>query len=82
MLRTLDNVHDSWAKEMSEDGAAGINWTDPCHHVVRFVGRALIIEPVELQMVVVVVGDALETNLRNFDVLQCDNLRQYFVSNG
>lgn len=25
MLRTLDDVHDSWAKEMSEDGAAGIN---------------------------------------------------------
>ena len=82
MLRSFNDVHDSWAKEMSEDGAASFNFTEPCHHVVRFVDRAFIIEPVELQVVVVIVRDALEANFRSFDVLQCDNSRQCFVSNG
>ena len=74
MLCTFNDVHDGWAKEMSEDGVAGINFSEPCHHVVRFVDRAFVIEPVELQVVVVIVRDALEANLRSFDVLQCDKL--------
>jgi hypothetical protein len=70
---------------MSEDGLAGMNFTEPCHQVVGFVGRAfLIMKFVELQVVVVVVRDALETSLRSFNVLQRDdNSRQCFVlSNG
>ena len=31
MLRTLNGVHDSWAKEMSVDGLAGVNCADPRH---------------------------------------------------
>jgi hypothetical protein len=69
MLRTLNDVHDSRAKEMSEDGMASINRTEPCHHVVRFVGRTLIIEPVDIQVVVFIVRDTLEANLGCFDVL-------------
>jgi hypothetical protein len=49
---------------------AGFNFTEPCHHVVRFVGRAVLIEPVDLQVVVIIVRNALEANLRSFDVLQ------------
>ena len=83
MLRTLNDVHDSRAKEMSEDGVFVVNFTEPCHHVVRFVDWAFIIEPMELQVVVVIVRDPLEANLRSFDVLQWDNSRQCFVlSNG
>lgn len=81
MLSTLNDVHDSGAKEVSEDGMAGLNFTKPCHQVVRFVNRTLLIEPVELQVVVIIVRDALEASLRRFDVLQCDNSRQCFVSN-
>ena len=80
MFRTIDDVHNSGAKEMSLDGMDGINFTEPCHQVVRFVGRAVLIEPVELQVGVLLVRDALEANLRGFDVLQCDNSRQCFVS--
>ena len=76
MLRTFNDVHDSWAKKMSEDGLAGINFSKPCHHVVRFVNRAVLIEPMDLHVFVVFVRDALEASLRCFDVLQCDNSRQ------
>ena len=84
MLRTLNGVHDSRAKEMSEDGMAGLNFSEPCHQVVRFVDRALVIEPMDLQVVMFFVRDALEASLRRFDVLQCqcDNSCQCFVSNG
>ena len=81
MLRTLDDVHDSRAKEMSENGMGLVNFTDPCHQVVRFVDRTVLIEPVELQVVVFIVRDALEASFRSFDVLQWDNSRQSFVSN-
>ena len=47
MLRTLNGVHGSWAKKISEDGLAGMNFSEPCHHVVRFVDRTVLIEPVE-----------------------------------
>ena len=69
MLRTLDDINDSRAKKMTEDGMAGIDRTEPCHHVVRFVGRTLIIEPVELKVGVLIVRDALVANFRSFDVL-------------
>ena len=45
---------------MSEDGVADFNFSEPCHHVVRFVDRAFIIEPMDLQVVVLIVQDALE----------------------
>jgi hypothetical protein len=81
IFRTLNDVHDARAKEMSEDGMASLNFTKPCHQVVRFVGRTLFIEPVDLQVVVVIVRDALEASLRRFDVLQCGVSCRYFVSN-
>ena len=81
MLRTLNDVHDSRAKEMSEDGMAGLNFTEPCHEVVTFVDRTFIIESVDLQVVVVIVRDALEAGFRRLDVLQYDNSRQCFVPN-
>lgn len=48
---------------MSEDGLAGIDFSEPCHHVVRFANRAVLIEPVELHVFVVFVRDALEASL-------------------
>lgn len=82
MLRTFNDVHDSWAEKMCEDGLAAINFTEPCLHEVRFVGRAALIEPLDLHVFMVFVYDSLEASLRCFDVLQCDNSRQCFVSNG
>ena len=76
MLHTRNDVHDSRAKEMSEDGMASINCTEPCHQVVRFVDRAFVIAPVKFQVVMLFVRDALEASLRSCDVLQCDNSRQ------
>lgn len=72
--RTVNDVHDSRAKEFSDDGMVGINFTEPCHQIVRFVDRAGLIEPVELQVVVIIVRDALEASYRRFDMLQYDNL--------
>jgi hypothetical protein len=80
LLRTFNDVQDSWAKKMSEDGLTALNFTDPCHHVVRFVDWAVLIEPVNLHIFVVFVRDALEASLRSLEVLQCDNSRQCFVS--
>jgi hypothetical protein len=74
--RTLNDVHDSRAKEISEDGMAGLNFTEPCHQVVRFVDRTGLIKPVDLQVVMFIVRDALEASFRRFDMLQCDNSRQ------
>jgi hypothetical protein len=37
---------------------------------VRFVGREAFIEPVDLEVFVVVVRAALDASLRKFDVLQ------------
>ena len=60
---------------MYKDGLAGMNFSEPCHHVVRFVDRPVLIEPVEPQVIVVFVRNALEACLRSFDALQCDNSR-------
>ena len=80
-MRTLNDVHDSRAKEMSENGMTGLNFSEPCHEVVSFVDRTFIIESVDLQVVVLIVRDALEANFRRLDVLQYDNSRQCFASN-
>ena len=63
---------------MTEDGMASLNFTEPCHHVVRFIGRTILIKPVDLQVVVVIVRDALEPSLRRFDVLKCGKLASVF----
>jgi hypothetical protein len=56
---------------------ADLNFSEPCHQVVRFVDRAGLVEPVDLQVVMFVVRrDALEASFRRFDMLQCDNSRQ------
>jgi hypothetical protein len=36
---------------------------------MRLVGRAVLVEPVDFQVVVIIERDALEAGLRNFDVL-------------
>jgi hypothetical protein len=69
MSRTLDDVYSSWARVVSEDGLAGMNLTESRHQVMRFVGREVIIEPVDLQVIVILVRAALETSFRAFDVL-------------
>ena len=64
---------------MCKDGIAGANLNESCQQVVRFVGRSVFIEPVELQVFVLVVRATLEAGLRKFDVLRWGNLFQCFV---
>ena len=81
LVRTFNDIYDGRTHEMSEDGTASLKFTEPCHHVVRsFIGRTVFIEPVELQVVVIIMRDALEASFRTFNVLQCSISRQYFVS--
>ena len=80
LVRTINDVYDGRGKEMSEDGTASLNFSEPCHHVARFIGRTVLIEPVELQVVVIIVRDALEACFRRFDVLQCGDSHRYFNS--
>ena len=79
MLRTFNDVNDGWAKKMCKDGLAAINFTEPCHHIVRFFDGTVLIESLDLHVFVAFVRDTLEASLRNFDVLQSDNSRQCFV---
>ena len=90
MLLTLNDVHDSWAKEMAGEGFAGVNVNHPIHHVVSFVSRPGFIKSLNHQMIVIVVRTALEASPGKFDVLvrwhnlyQCfafmTKLRLYFV---
>ena len=81
MLHTLNDVHDSRAKEISENGMASLNFTEPCHQVVRYVDRAVLIEPVDFQVIALFVRDALEAGFRSCDVLQSDNSRHFLVFN-
>ena len=69
MLRAFNDVHDSWAKKMCGDGLSAINFTEPCHQVVRFFNQAVLIEPLNLHVFVVFVRDALEASLRSFGEL-------------
>ena len=70
MLHTLDDIRDGWAIfEMPKDGFTNLNLSKPSHQVVKFVGVVVFIELVDLIVFGVFVRDALEPNLRNFDVL-------------
>jgi hypothetical protein len=52
------------------DGLADDNFNDTCQQVVRFVGREVFVEPMDLHVFVLVVWAALDASLRKFDVLQ------------
>ena len=80
LVRTFNDIYDGRTHEMSEDGTASLKFTEPCHHVVRFISRTVLTKPVELQVVVIIVRDELEASFRGFDVLQCGISRQYSVS--
>lgn len=70
-------------KKKCEVGIAVMNFIKPCHHVMKFVDRAVLIEPVDLQLFVIFVRGTLEASFsRSFDVLLCYNSSQCFVSNG
>ena len=70
MLHTLGDIYDGWAIfEMPKDGFAGMNLTKPSHQIVRFIGVIVLINLVDLIVFGVFVRDALESSLRNFDVL-------------
>ena len=69
ILPTLDDVLDSWTKVVYGDGLARMKLSQNCRQVVRFISREVFVEPVELQMIVVFVWDALESSLRSFNVL-------------
>jgi hypothetical protein len=68
-LHTLDDISNSWARVVCGDRLAGMNFTESRHQVVRFVGREAFVEPVELNMFVVFMWTALDSSLRNFDML-------------
>ena len=69
ILPTLDDVHDSWAMVVCGDGLARMKLSESRQQVVRFIGREAFVEPVDLQMIVVFVWDALKSSLRSFNVL-------------
>ena len=66
---TLDDVRDSWARVVTGDGLAHMKLTQSRQQVVWFIGREAFVEPVNLQMIVFFVWDALESSLRSFNVL-------------
>lgn len=69
MLRTLDDVSDSWARVLCRDGLANVNLTNSRRQVVRLIGRDGFVEPMELYVSVILVRTPLEPNLRKFDML-------------
>lgn len=69
MLHTLNNVCHSWARVVYGDRLSDVKISDSRHQVVKFASRAVFIEPVELQVFVVIVRTTLESSLRNFNVL-------------
>ena len=64
---------------MCGDWLPGANLRDRCQQKVRFVGRELFIEYVDLYVFVLAERAALEAILRKFDVLQRGNICQCFV---
>ena len=46
---------------------------------MRFVGRKVFVEPVDLQVFVIVVRAALDASLRKFDVLECMSVITLFA---
>ena len=69
ILPTLDDVRDGRAMVVYGEGLAHMNLTESRQQVVRFIGRETFVEPVDLQMIVIFVWDALESSLRSFNVL-------------
>ena len=69
ILRTLDDVHDMWARVVRVHGFSNIDLSKTCHQVMRCVGWAVLIEPLDRQVVVFIVCATLEPSLRNFNVL-------------
>ena len=70
MIRTLDDIHNSWANVFCGDGCASVKLAESREQVVGFIGWEAVIEPVDLQVFVMMMGLALETSHRSFDVLQ------------
>ena len=68
-VHTLDNVHDSWARILCGNGLALMIFTKSRHQVMRLISRAAFVEPVDLDVIVVIMRATLESSLRNFDVL-------------
>ena len=69
MLHTLNDVHDGWARVLCGDGLALMKFSESRHQVMRCVGRSAFIKPVDLDVIIVFMRTALESSLRNFDVL-------------
>ena len=69
MLHTLNNVRDSWARIMCGEGLALMKFTESRHQVMRLISRTAFVEPVDLEVSVVIMRATLESSLRNFDVL-------------
>jgi len=74
---TLDDVEDGWARVVHGNRLANANLCESRRQVVRFIGREAIVEPMNLEVLVVVVLTALEPSLRNFNVLV-----RHFVDRG
>ena len=55
--------------EVRGDGLARMNLNESRQQVMRFISREGLVEPVELEMIVVFVWDALDSGLRSFNVL-------------
>ena len=68
--RTIDDVPDSWARVLCGDGLAGVKLSESCQQIVRFIGRDAFIEPLDLQVFVLIVRAALDASLGSFDELQ------------
>ena len=68
-LHTLNNVRDSWARKLCGDRLALMIFSENRHQVMRLIGRAAFVEPVDLEVSVVIMWATLESSLRNFDVL-------------
>jgi len=66
---TLNNICDSWARVVCGDRLADVNLTESRQQVVRFIGREAVVEPVDLEVLVIVVRTALKPSLRNWNVL-------------
>ena len=66
---TLDDVRNSWAWVVCGDGRPGAKLADSCQQVVGFIAREFFIEPLNLEVFVIVVRTGLDARLRKFDVL-------------
>jgi len=74
---TLDDICDSWARVMCGDRLTDVKLPESRQQVVRFICWKAFIEPVDLEVFVFVVRTALESSLRN-----CNVLVGHFVNRG